>query len=574
MTFLKIGMFGLSTLGSFQLVRGITKDKIDLFFLPSLTIAIQVTILFFAGILNLLPEVSGLIYLVGLIALIMSLWKSKGLNFVKDYVNDGYIISVLIMIIMGMSVRGKLFWHYDNFSHWAMVVRHMLEVNHYPNFESVLISFQEYPLGSATYIYYFAKMIGNGESIQMLAQIYMIVAAVLPLFSFVNKRSFKIDFVFLTFVNFVFVYNIHAGDLLVDTLLPVVGICGLLFAKKHCVHNSCKLNFWLLSCYLVQIIQIKNSGVFFVVAILIVCSKYYWNKQSRFNNLGSAVFPFLSLVIWQKHCKYVFASATTSKHAMTVENYRLVMGDKTLEDIKTICKEMFRLSITSKDVVALLGIVLLIGCCVLFFKKSDWKDYKSCFLFTLIFYVCYQIGMLGMYLFSMPGGEATSLAGSGRYLKTILIAILMIYMAFAIKSFSDVIVNGKIKALSAGILIICIFSFLYISQGKIYFAPTTVHNGEKRMWIENKREIYALPMYDSYCMLIPSNDSGYSYYLLKYIFQSNDVSSKIVDSIDDLNSVSSKYILVYDKENEIINTWIREMYPEQEGNDVIIREDM
>ena len=102
-------MFGLSTLGSFQLIRGITKDKIDLFFLPSLTIAIQVTILFFAGILNLLPEVSGLIYLVGLIALIMSLWKSKGLNFVKDYVNDGYIISVLIMIIMGMSVRGKLF---------------------------------------------------------------------------------------------------------------------------------------------------------------------------------------------------------------------------------------------------------------------------------------------------------------------------------------------------------------------------------------------------------------------------------------------------------------------------------
>lgn len=47
MTFLKIGMFGLSTLGSFQLIRGITKDKIDLFFLPSLTIAIQVTILFF-----------------------------------------------------------------------------------------------------------------------------------------------------------------------------------------------------------------------------------------------------------------------------------------------------------------------------------------------------------------------------------------------------------------------------------------------------------------------------------------------------------------------------------------------
>jgi len=139
MAFLKIGLFGLSTLGSFQLIRKISKDKVDLYFLPSLTIAIQVTILFFAGVLNLLPEISWLIYLVGLAALEISLWETRGLKFLKDYLNDGYIISILIIIIMGLSVRGKLFAHYDNFSHWALVVRHMLEVNHYPNFDGHLI---------------------------------------------------------------------------------------------------------------------------------------------------------------------------------------------------------------------------------------------------------------------------------------------------------------------------------------------------------------------------------------------------------------------------------------------------
>ena len=130
MTLIKLALFGFSTLGSFEFIRKTAKDKVDLFFLPSLTIALQVTILFFAGILNLLPEASRLIYLAGLAAFAMSLWKYKGLRFVKDYINDGYIISLIILIIMGAGVKGKLFAHYDNFSHWAMVVRHMLEVHH------------------------------------------------------------------------------------------------------------------------------------------------------------------------------------------------------------------------------------------------------------------------------------------------------------------------------------------------------------------------------------------------------------------------------------------------------------
>ena len=183
LTILKITMFGLSTLGTFQLIRKISNDKIDVYFLPSLTIAIQVTILFFAGILNLLPEITMILYLLGLLGIVISLRENKGLKFVKDYFNDGYLLLFLIAFVMAMSVRGKLFSHYDNFSHWALVVRYMLEVNHYPNFLSTLIDFQEYPLGSATYIYYFAKPISNSESVQMLAQIYMLLAAVLPLFS-------------------------------------------------------------------------------------------------------------------------------------------------------------------------------------------------------------------------------------------------------------------------------------------------------------------------------------------------------------------------------------------------------
>ena len=574
MTLIKMGLFGLSTLGSFELVRKATNNKVDIYFLPSLTIAIQTTILFFSGILNLLPEGSKLIYLAGLVTLAICLWKKKSPEFVKDYINDGYIASLIILIIMGIGVKGKLFAHYDNFSHWAIVVRHMLEVNHFPNFESSLIQFQEYPLGSSSYIYYFAGMISKSESIQMLAQTYMIVAALLPLFSFLAKRSIKFDLVYIAFVNFVLTYNIKPGDLLVDTLLPAVGVCALLFAKKHCIYENCKLHFWLLSCYLIQLIQIKNSGLFFVAAVIAVCIKQIISRPNRLNNLCSVVFSFLTLVIWQKHCKYVFPTAATSKHAMTVENYKSVFGDKTAEDIKTICAGMARVSFTSRDILALLGIAVMIGCCVWFFNKDDWKDYKNCFLFTLIFYVCYQLGTLGMYLFSMPGGEATSLASSDRYLKTIIIAIFMLYIVFAFKSFSNSSIKESIKTLTGGILIVCIISLSFISQGKLEFAPATVKNNEERIWIEKNRDNYAIPKHDSYCVLIPYDDGYFTEYLLMYIFQSRDVSSAVVDDPDDLEDISSKYIFVYDKDNETIKTWISENYPDQAGNEVIIREDM
>ncbi len=571
MTYIKFGLFGLSTLGFFQLIRRLTKDKIDLFFLPALTIAVQITILFFAGIINLLPEMSTLLYLTGLIALSVSVWKSKSPGFVKDYFNDGYILFFVIMIVMGLRVRGKLFSHYDDFSHWALVVRHLLEANRFPSFESSLITYQEYPLGSAIYIYFFSKMISPGEPVQMLAQIYMTVAAVFPLFSFADKRSVRLDLVFVCIVYFMFLYNIKAGELLVDTLLPGVGACALLFAKKYCREESPKSHFWLLSCFLVQLIQTKNSGVFFVAATILVSVRQYWNKQNRLNNLCAALFPFLSLATWKTHCKYAFPAAAYSKHAMTLENYRSIFGGKTAEEIKTICTGLLRLSITSKDVLLLLGTALLIGCCIWFFNKNARKDFRICFLFSLILFICYQLGTLGMYLFSMPGEEALRLAGSGRYLKTIIIAVLLINTAFAIHAFSNIKISERIKTVAAAIILICILSFSYITQKKIYLLPTIANNSEERIWIEKQRGLFSVPMYDSYCILIPKQDSGYSYYLLKYVFQSKYVSYKVVEKRVDLNDISSNYIFVYDKENAVIDTWIREMYPDQAGNDVIIR---
>lgn len=568
MIVLKLAIFGLSSIGSFELIRRISGDKINIYFLPSLTVAIQVTLLYLAGILNLLPEVTIALYILGFVGLRLSYSKNKSLAFIKQYYNDGYLLFILIMLFLTICLHGKMFSHYDNFSHWALVVRDMLVTNHYPNFESALISFQEYPLGSATYIYYFAKMVSASESTQMLAQAYMIIAAILPLFAVIQKRSIAVDVVFFLIANFVCVYNITLGNLLVDTLLPVVGICALLFAKIHCFKDD-NNNFLFLSCYLVQLIQIKNSGLFFVAVILIVGAKYYLQKENRLSKIACALMPFISLVIWQKHCKYVFTSAATSKHAMTLANYRMVLGGKSFADVKTICIEMIKLSITYIDVWIIILLALIIGCFVRLYYRDIWKNYIELLKFTGILYVCYQIGTLGMYLFSMPGEEATRLAGGERYLKTILLAILLIYLIFTIRIISSEVIKKRANIISV-IVVILTYS-MSVSSLIVPFVPFTIGNGDERMWVENSKESYSIPSHNSYCILIPEEDWGYSDYLLRYTFWSDEVTTKIIEDADDMKEIDSKYILVYDKENDIINSWISEKYPSQLGNDVIIQ---
>ena len=296
MSFIRLMLFCIATLGSFELLRIASKDEVNIYFLPSLTIAIQTTILFFAGILNLLPEAAKLLYIIGALGLAYAIRKRGNLYFLKDYINIGYVFLFLIMAAMAFYVKGKLFTHYDNFSHWAMVVRRMLLTNRFPNFLDTIIFFPEYPLGSAVYIYFFAKLLGTSESLQMLAQIYMIAAAVLPLFIFAKKNTIPAFIVMLAFVNFIFLYNTQVTDLLVDTLLPVVGMCGLMFTVVHCRGGITGTTPVFLSCYMIQLQQIKNSGIFFA-ALIIGCVLFYAAKNRKLKKYKRNIYIYINMYI-------------------------------------------------------------------------------------------------------------------------------------------------------------------------------------------------------------------------------------------------------------------------------------
>ena len=123
------------------------------------------------------------------------------------------------------------------------------------------------------------------------------------------------------------------------------------------------------------------------------------------------------------------------------------------------------------------------------------------------------------------------------------------------------------------LLTVLLGAFVKCSSGEVKLAIQYNSEPEQRNWIEATKKEYDIPSNESYCILIKKNDAGYANYLGKYIFQTSDVCSVLVDDDDDLNSIDSRYIFLYDQENEIVNTWVRNNYPEQVGNKVIVREE-
>lgn len=575
MNFIKVGrllLFFLSNFGYWEYFR--KKSGMNVFFLPAFIVSLQVTLLFLAGILNCLRIAVFLIFGIGLALAVYYLVKDSKC-IVKNYLNVGYLFLVVMVSIMLVATRGHLFTHYDNFSHWALVVRGMLITDRFPSFKDTLIEFQAYPLGSASYIYYVAKIISMSEGIQMFAQAYMMLCFILPVFKYVSKRKLESYTYVILFTNFIFVYNIRITELLVDTLLPLQGMAMLFFLcseclgfgvrnKKECVSVLYAIPFLCMSA------QTKNSGMFFVaiVCVLLLMSLKY-ERQGAKQKIVTIAAPFLSLFLWKSHCDYVFPAASSSKHAMSVENYKAVFSGKSPEDVKNIFFGVINYAITSKELYFLLAFMAVLGLISLLSYTGARKRYLKVVSGAVVLYILYMLGIFLMYLFSMPGGEATRLAGIGRYQKTIFIAIYYLMLLTSLVFLSKI--DGRKKewlGLFAALAMIVMNWRGVMGNFSNVFTPDEYTS--ERFWFQQAIRENKVQDGKKYIVCIPRKDQGYAFYLCKYLLYSNDISVRIIEENGQMDDfLEYDYIFVYDKENEYIYEWVNEKYSEQLGNSVI-----
>lgn len=563
-------LFLLSFWGYCEFLR--RKTDMDSSFLPSAVIAVQSVLIFGAGILGFLKLGTLMIFTLGLGMLAQAVFQDRGIRFLKNYLSPAYCFLLVMSIFAGWYLRDKIFTHYDNFSHWAMVARTMLETNRFPNFLDQLIQFQEYPLGSSGYIYYFVKLVGRSEPAMMFAQVFMMLAAVMPVFAFCKKNQWVMLPLAAFMMNFFWVFNVRINDLLVDTLLPLVAMCGLsfLYLNRDKLHRD-TWEFWVAAAYLAHISQIKDSGLFFVAIAYVGLLVLARHRKQWQDMVLLAIIPLLFVFLWKSHCGYVFAESATSRHSTSLQYMTYIFHEKDASMILSICKAMFRHSVFSTDFWAVLASLAAgIGICI-WTAPEKKKPLLMVFLGFIAVYAGFQIAMTGMYIFSMPASDAQYLGSVDRYTCTTLTAGLYLLLCVAGIALSKPSLHRPVGlgVLYIGIVLCC----MIVTKGNLYtfFSPPIPESERRyldnRIWVEGLIEQYNLPEDVPYRVLVPEASTWFLPYLTKYLLHAPDIGEVTIDNAEDLGD---SILILPDPENPEIQEWVRSHYPEQLGNAVIV----
>ena len=472
--------------------------------------------MFFAGILNILKETAYFILLFGLVLTALSLKRKDP---IKEIFCPGIIFFILCAVILLPIMYGAFFTHYDDFSHWGTAVKVLYTQNRFPNFSDKIIAFQSYPVGSSVFIYYFLTVTGiQSEWFQMYVQAIFMIGILSSFFVFA-KNWFS--WITTAVVSWIFlVCNNGLMNLLVDTLLPIIALGGLCICIYY--RDSLDKNILWIIPHMVALVAIKNSGIMFAAFLLLFVLPYFYPR--KLIRWGTAcLFPLATLLLWQKHVKLVFGNGLTAKHSMSIEHIANTYSEKSYEDFANII-DAYLEELMSPDNPAIY-LLLAIGLWLVLSKviRNDTVAVtRSLVINAVACYFLYAIGMLGMYLTTMPYGEAIQLAGFARYHRSILI-LCGGYLYFAIL----ILVPTNRKSFLLRIIAYVLVSVLCYNAmlpGLWYSNPKntdSIRTKYEVLLVENDvKSDY------SYCVVVGpeyASSAGYLRYISRYLLNSSNI---------------------------------------------------
>ena len=416
--------------------------KIHAYFTPVFTMAGISLIVYAGGLFGVLRPAAYLVLAGGLAgsAYFFSLLfrKKTGIRMPGFF---GVCFGAVTLAFARLILHLKLL-HYDNFSHWAVMVKYLLSANRFPGADTELVTFLDYPPGSSVFIYYVCLFLGRSQGVMLLAQTALIFACFLAVFGIVEERRRFLLYSFLAMGCAMLSYlnlTVRINNLLVDFLLPLLAM-----ASAACSYR-CRRQIWqasLLSGVILGYLGIvKNTGLIFAAFAFAPYLRNAFFRKPRGNReseegrpapkgtswaaalltAAAAVLPYL---LWQYHLgtalagyegKFSMSAAGGTPGSVTVDPdlYGVIAGRFVRE----------ALDLSGRAVQVFLLCNLAAAGAVVFarlYLKRRWGLLRTLLLGDVMT-VGYYAGILGLYLFSMPEEEALRLAGFERYACSIMV---------------------------------------------------------------------------------------------------------------------------------------------------------
>lgn len=580
-------LFWISIFGYLLFFKKKTKLPYELL-LPIIFSVIGIT-MFLAGILNIMITMTLLICLTGIVLFIQKMIKKE--FELKKLLNANFIIFLIVFMYISIVCSRMQLLHYDNFSHWGLIIKNMFLDNRLPNFENPLIMFKTYQPGSACFIYYFGFLAGKTEGSMIVAQNYMVIAYLFSLFAFTNKKtknknSYILKVLLIAFYIFILFGNVIFNELLVDTLISAMSISS--FAIMYHFKDNLKKAYIYNLPILVFLFLVKNTGIVLVgFSCLGLIYLGYRNKQIKKGWIYAILTGIITVAffyIWSKHVSYVYGySSLSSKHSLTPNNIIGELRNKGFANIIEFCKIYMKHFIDIVNNVSnkyMIGINIVIVSMITLFKKHK-KYFITCLVMSNIIYFIYYIVLGVMYLLSMPWEEAVILASFDRYMLTIIFIIIGLVLLF----FFNIVIKEKIISKKSIIISSClIISILfitfkyYVTDYKLFVGNLNYENSTAHKYDEILGTRYYKADTDTFFYVyvsdLTNNDYGYTIFLTRY--KLNTLNFEFIYDIEDFvptkgNSFKEKLIVL--KEDKLIYEYLDENEYELENGLYIKKED-
>lgn len=459
-TAIRILLFAISMIGFVTYIH--RKTNIQVEFIPIISIAAHTVLLFFAGILNILPLMTNILFLLGIFLFIREIYighKQKDIfTKISNFITPGMIIFIIIGIFFAFMLEGQRLVYRDDFSHWGLIVKNLLMEDRLPNFTNVRIMHNSYPPGSALFIYYFCKIVGATEGLALIGQMIMSMSGLLSLFSFSSftfgkvkklNKKFLLNVLLTIFTVFISLklltgpYALHS--LLVDELVTIISVS--LFSLIYYYFNSPEA-IYIPVLFLASFLTIiKSVGMVFAIFALIIYGvsliqkkkqmKYSWSEfiKKKFPLLVPMFSPFIIYYLWTRHIAIVYPNNVLGKHTVSIANYINTFNEKSESEIKQITSNFFNALFDGEaSQIILLILFLIVILAVYYVINKKWnKRLAIVTVLALSIFVLYSLGLWGIYLVSMSTEEALRLASYDRYMLSIvnyligIIGVALIY---------------------------------------------------------------------------------------------------------------------------------------------------
>lgn len=503
---------------------------------PLLVFCASTVVVLLAGIAGHLPLGLLLLVLAAAAMLVRELVIDRS-NLVAALREPTTVVLGVTAVLVAVLVHGRVFTHYDNFSHWAMVWRVMLDHDVLPGPDNDVVTFTTYPLGGASFAYLVSRLVGSAEWVAMWGHSLFLAACALPVASAAGTRRVLGVVLYVIGTLALITHITRPSSLLVDSLVAGLGAALLMLLLME--REALLAQPWVFGVVSAALVTVKSSGLFFVAVgtvlavLLLVQHRASIHRRDWCLWIMSVGLPWATWWVWGLHVSETFPDAEAAKHSVSLDRFGSVLGEKTYEDVRTILGDLLLATVTDWTLLLLIVGVLAAGVLLVRDRVLAARDQRRILLTILVTAVLWEVSLGLMYLFSMPLGEALQLAGFARYQGTyhLVVALVLLSMIGRWAATRPIARSTLARHDGTGPVLVS----LAVAVFCVALPLSLVHRGalargeeETRHSLEEVLAGVEPSAGHRVCLLQERTDGGYRVWISRYLMQHREVSSIVV----------------------------------------------